>query len=118
MGAVPMAYEAVQTLVQRGAPRQPLAEQLALHMRNVVGNTFREQRHPSVHDPDSFIDPPSERDAVDASVLVDGTQAPAITIDDEHVLGLGVELDDAVALVVFPKHLLPLVRLELTRRPR
>lgn len=112
----PMAYEAVQTQTADMID-QSLAERLALHMRNVVGNTFREQRHLAIHDPGGFIDPPSAREAADASVIVDGVETPAIAIPDEHVLGLGVELDDAVALVVFPRHLLPLVRLELTRRP-
>lgn len=113
----PMAYEAVQTQTLDMID-QTLAERLALHMRNVVGNTFREQRYPVLHEPGSFIDPPSERAAAPASVIVDGVETPAITIPDEHVLGLGVELGDAVALVVWPRHLLPLVRLELTRRAR
>lgn len=113
----PSAYEAVQTHVRRRA-QQSVAGQLALHMRNVIANTFGEQRHPLLHDPAGFIDPPSERDAADASVLVDGAEVPAVSIDDEHVIGVGVELDDAVATVVLAKHLLPLVRLELTRRPR
>lgn len=114
----PVAYEAVQT----GMPRdgQSLADELALHMRNVLGNTsdFREQRYPTIHDPDSFIDPPDAADAVDATVIVDGAVVGCVEIADEHVLGLGVGLGDAIALVVLPKHLLPLLRLELVRRPR
>ncbi|SFS08924.1 hypothetical protein SAMN04487783_1180 [Agrococcus baldri] len=113
----PVAYEAVQTQVP-GRGGQALPERLALHMRNVIGNTFREQRRPDPHEPWTFVDPPSAHEAAEASVIVDGAALPAISIDDEHVLGLGVELDDAVALIVWPKHLLPLVRLELTRRPR
>lgn len=123
----PAAYEAVQTHVPRTGERLPrarerdeqtVAERLALHMWNVLANTFREQRHPNPRDADGFVNPPSERDAVDASVVVDGVELPAIAIDDEHVTGVGVELDDAVATVVLAKHVLPLVRLELTRRPR
>ncbi|WP_072314550.1 hypothetical protein [Agrococcus sp. Marseille-P2731] len=113
----PLAYEAVQTHVL-GPDDSTLAERLALHMWNVIANTFREERHPVLFDPDSFVDPPSERDAVAASVTVDGVELPAITIDDEHVVSLGVELDDAIATVVLAKHLLPLVRVELMRRPR
>lgn len=113
----PSATDAVQTHVPREG-ELTLAERLAQHMRTVIGNTFREQRHPGVHDPSSFIRPPSEAAAVTASVTVDGVELPAITIDDEHVLGLGVELVDAVATVVLAKHLLPLVRLGLTRRGR
>ncbi|MCH1881871.1 hypothetical protein [Agrococcus sp. ARC_14] len=112
----PSAYEAVQTHVLD--EDESVADRLALHMRNVIGNTFREQRDPTPQLPWSFIDPPVERDAVDASVVVDGVELPAVSIDDEHVTGVGVELDDAVATVVLAKHLLPLVRLELTRRPR
>ncbi|WP_413317998.1 hypothetical protein AA0Z99_12890 [Agrococcus sp. 1P02AA] len=113
----PMAYEAVQTHVL-GLDDSSLAERLALHMRNVIANTFREERHPVPFHPDSFIDPPSAADAVAASVVVDGARLPGITIADEHVVSLGVELDDTVATVVLAKHLLPLVRLELVRRPR
>ncbi|MGM1030682.1 MAG: hypothetical protein ACQEWM_12560 [Actinomycetota bacterium] len=112
----PIAHEAVQTVVPRDG--RSIAEELALHMRNVIGNTFREQRYPTMQDPDSFVDPPSAADAVDASVMVDGEVVGCVEIPDEHVLGLGVGLGDATALVVWPKHLLPLLRLELVRRPR
>ncbi|WP_306233276.1 hypothetical protein [Agrococcus beijingensis] len=113
----PIAYEAVQTHVPRES-LQSLPERLAMHMRNVIANTFRQERHPVVHEPSSFIDPPSADDARPASVIVDGVELPAVSIDDEHVVGVGVELDDAVATVVIARHLLPLLRLELTRRPR
>lgn len=113
----PAATDAVQTHVPREG-ELTLADRLALHMRNVIGNTFREQRHPALHDPLSFIRPPSGAVAAAASVTVDGVELPAVSIADEHVLGLGVELDDAVATVVLAKHLLPLVELELTRRKR
>lgn len=112
----PTAYEAVQTVVLRDG--QSIADALALHMRNVIGNTFREQRYPTMQDPESFVDPPAAADAVAASVMVDGEVVGCVEIPDEHVLGLGVGLGDATALVVWPKHLLPLLRLELVRRPR
>lgn len=113
----PSLYEAVQTHVQ-GSASLTLADRLAMHMWNVIANTFREQRHPRPMERGTFVDDPDAHDAVDASVIVDGVELPAVTIDDEHVLGIGVELEDAVATVVLAKHLLPLVRLELTRRPR
>jgi hypothetical protein len=112
----PTAYEAVQTVVPRDG--RSIADELALHMRNVVGNTFRAERNPLPHEPDTFVDPPSAADAVEASVLVDGELVDCVEIHDEHVLGLGVGLSDAVALVVLPKHLLPLLRVELVRRAR
>ncbi len=112
----PTAYEAVPTVVPRDG--QSIADELALHMRNVIGNTFRVERHPVMQDPDGFVDPPSAADAVDGSVMVDGAVVGCVEIPDEHVLGLGVGLGDATALVVWPKHLLPLLRLELVRRPR
>lgn len=113
----PSLYEAVQTHVPRES-RSTVAERLALHMWNVLANTFQEQRHPRPMERGTFVDEPSAHDAVEASVTVDGVEVPAVSIADEHVLGIGVELDDAVATVVLAKHLLPLVRLELTRRPR
>ena len=112
----PNAYEAVQTVLPRDG--RSIADELALHMRNVVGNTFRKQRDPTPHEPDSFVDPPSASDAMDASVIVDGEVVGCVGIADEHVLGLGVGLGDAIALLVLPKHLLPVLRVELVRRPR
>lgn len=111
----PIASEAVQTVLPRD---QSVADELALHMRNVIGNTFREQRDPTPHERDTFVLPPSAAAAVDASVMVDGEVVGCIEIADEHVLGLGVELGDAIALLVLPKHLLPVLRVELVRRPR
>ncbi|MGY3127323.1 hypothetical protein ACVWW9_000822 [Agrococcus sp. UYP33] len=111
----PTAYEAVQTVVP--CDDESVADVLAQHMWGVIANTFRE-RHPAPHELDSFIDPPAAVDAVDGVILVDGEEVACVEIPDEHVRGLGVELDDAVALVVWPRHMLPLVRLELTRRPR
>lgn len=112
----PTAYEAVQTVLPRDG--RSIADELALHMRNVVGNTFRKQRDPMPQEPDSFVDPPSASDAMDASVIVEGEAVGCVRIDDEHVLGLGVRLDDAIALLVLPKHLLPVLQVELVRRPR
>lgn len=112
----PAAYEAVQTVVPRDD--ESIADVLALHMRNVIGNTFREERDPRPHEPDAFIDEPSALDAAPSSILIDGEEVACVEISDEHVVGLGVGLGDAVAAVVWPRHLLPLVRLELTRRPR
>lgn len=112
----PTAYEAVQTVMPRDG--RSIADELALHMRNVLGNAFRAERNPIPPEPDAFVDPPSAADAVEASVLVDGELVDCIEIRDEHVLGLGVELGDAMALLVLPKHLLPLLRVELVRRPR
>lgn len=112
----PTAYEAVQTVMPRDG--RSIADELALHMRNVLGNAFRAERNPVPPEPDAFVDPPSAADAVAASVLVDGELVDCIEIHDEHVLGLGVELGDAMALLVLPKHLLPLLRVELVRRPR
>ncbi len=112
----PSAYEAVQTVVPRDG--ESVADVLALHMRNVIGNTFRDERDPTPHEPDAFIDEPSALDAIDSAILIDGAWVPCVEIGDEHVIGLGVALEDAVAAVVWPRHLLPLVRLELTRRPR
>ncbi len=112
----PSAYEAVQTVVPREG--RSIADELALHMRNVVGNSFRKQRDPTPHEPDTFVDPPSAADAIDASVVVDGEVVGCVGIEDEHVLALGVGLGDAIALLVLPKHLLPVLRVELVRRPR
>lgn len=112
----PTAYEAVQTVIPRDG--RSVADELALHMRNVLGNAFRAERNPIPPEPDAFVDPPSAADAVGASVMVDGELVDCIEIHDEHVLGLGVELGDAMALLVLPKHLLPLLRVDLVRRPR
>lgn len=112
----PSAYEAVQTAVL--SDDETVADVLALHMRNVIGNTFRQERDPTPHLPDTFVDEPSALDAVDSTIVVDGEEVACLEIADEHVLGLGVALGGAVAAVVWPKHLLPLVRLELTRRAR
>lgn len=112
----PTAYEAVQTVIPRDG--RSVADELALHMRNVLGNAFRAERNPIPPEPDAFVDPPSAADAVGASVKVDGELVDCIEIHDEHVLGLGVELGDAMALLVLPKHLLPLLRVDLVRRPR
>lgn len=112
----PTAYEAVQTVMPRDG--RSIADELALHMRNVLGNAFRAERNPIPPEPDAFVDPPSAADAVGASVMVDGELVDCIEIHDEHVLGLGVELGDAMALLVLPKHLVPLLRVELVRRPR
>ncbi|MCR8671383.1 hypothetical protein [Agrococcus sp. HG114] len=111
--------EAVQTaLPAPGAGAGSLPQRLALHMRHVLSSSFRAERDPTPHEPGIFAAAPDARDAREASVVVDGVERPALTIDDEHVLGLGVDLGDAMAIVVWPRHLLPLVRLELTRRPR
>ncbi len=112
----PTAYEAVQTVLPRDG--RSIADELALHMRNVIGNAFRAERDPTPQEPDTFLAPPAAAAAVDASVIVDGAVVGCVEIADEHVLGLGVGLGDAIALLVLPKHLLPLLRVEVVRRPR
>lgn len=113
----PQLWEAVQTHVPRES-EESLPERLAMHMRNVLMNAFRDERVPDHDEPWTVADAPAAERAEPTTVVVDGAETGAIRIADEHVLGLGVDLGDAVATVVLPKHLLPHVEVALVRRAR
>jgi len=113
----PQLWEAVQTHVPRES-WQSLPERLAEHMVNVLMNAFRDERVPDPGTPWEVTDAPLADRAEPATVVVDGVETTGIRIPDEHVLGVAVDLGDAVATVVLAKHLLPHLDVALARRPR
>lgn len=118
----PHLSEAVRTTWRRDPSPGDLVDEIVHHANHILRNRFREELGlptgaPSPAEKTGWQVKPTAVNTA-ASVMVDGTEMPAVEIDtDPFVFAIGVRIaEDLVVTAVVPREFLPLMDLSLARR--